>query len=66
MHGDAHAGWTTAVPEQALRGVLAVFTHENAPRLASFDRSYQDEVAPPGSPFHFYFFSRANWTHPEF
>ena len=22
MHGDAHAGWTTPVPEQALRGVL--------------------------------------------
>src|SRR5205809_5984516 len=35
----------------ALPGVLAVFTHENAPRLARSDRNYQDEVAPPGSPF---------------
>jgi xanthine dehydrogenase YagR molybdenum-binding subunit len=34
-----------------LPGVLAVFTHENAPRLARSDRDYQDEVAPPGSPF---------------
>src|SRR2546425_1042110 len=32
-------------------GVLAVFTHENAPRLQRSDRDYQDEVAPPGSPF---------------
>jgi xanthine dehydrogenase YagR molybdenum-binding subunit len=35
----------------ALPGVLHVFTHENAPSLAWFDRSYRDEVAPPGSPF---------------
>src|SRR5438132_12409754 len=40
-----------AVKALALKGVLAVFTHENAPRLAQTDRSYQDEVAPPGSPF---------------
>src|SRR5439155_19998930 len=32
-------------------GVLAVLTHENVPRLARSDESYQDEVAPPGSPF---------------
>lgn len=35
----------------ALKGVLQVFTHENAPRLARSNRSYQDEVAVPGSPF---------------
>ena len=35
----------------ALPGVLQVFTHENTPNLAWFDRSYRDEVAPPGSPF---------------
>src|SRR5438094_10679058 len=40
-----------AVKALAMKGVLAVFTHENAPRLAQSDRSYQDEVAPPGSPF---------------
>ena len=34
-----------------LPGVLQVFTHENTPGLAWFDRSYRDEVAPPGSPF---------------
>jgi xanthine dehydrogenase YagR molybdenum-binding subunit len=35
----------------AVPGVLQVFTHENAPRLARSDKSYRDEVAPPGSPF---------------
>jgi xanthine dehydrogenase YagR molybdenum-binding subunit len=35
----------------ALPGVLQVFTHENAPSPAWLDRSYQDEVAVPGSPF---------------
>src|SRR5438094_785565 len=35
----------------ALEGVLEVFTHENAPSTAWFDRSYRDEIAPPGSPF---------------
>ena len=35
----------------SLPGVLQVFTHENRPGLAWFDRKYQDEDAPPGSPF---------------
>ena len=35
----------------ALPGVLQVFTHENRPSLAWFDRSYKDDVAVPGSPF---------------
>src|SRR5262249_41361741 len=35
----------------ALPGVLQVFTHENTPRLARSDKSWGDEVAPPGSPF---------------
>lgn len=34
-----------------LPGVLQVFTHENRPHIAWFDRSYKDEVAVPGSPF---------------
>jgi xanthine dehydrogenase YagR molybdenum-binding subunit len=34
-----------------LAGVLQVFTHENAPRLAQSDESYSDQIAPPGSPF---------------
>jgi xanthine dehydrogenase YagR molybdenum-binding subunit len=32
-------------------GVLDVFTHEHRPKLASSDEKYQDEIAPPGSPF---------------
>jgi xanthine dehydrogenase YagR molybdenum-binding subunit len=35
----------------SLDGVLQVFTHENARRTAADDESYQDDVAPPGSPF---------------
>src|SRR5438093_9200950 len=34
----------------ALPGVLQVFTHENAPRLARSDSHWQDQIAPPGSP----------------
>src|ERR1044072_450633 len=38
---------------EALRvaGVIAVRTHENRPRRARTDRSYKEDVAPPGSPF---------------
>lgn len=32
-------------------GVLHIFTHENRPRLAWFDRNYRDDDAPSGSPF---------------
>jgi xanthine dehydrogenase YagR molybdenum-binding subunit len=35
----------------AVPGVLQVFTHENRRRTADSPRSYQDDVAPPGSPF---------------
>ncbi len=35
----------------ALPGVQQVFSHENVPSLAWFDRSYKDDVAPGGSPF---------------
>ncbi|HEY0134638.1 MAG TPA: molybdopterin cofactor-binding domain-containing protein, partial [Nannocystis sp.] len=35
----------------AVRGVIEVLTHENAPRLARRDRDHRDMVAPPGSPF---------------
>lgn len=34
-----------------LPGVIQVFTHENRPRMAWFDASYRDQIAPPGSPF---------------
>ena len=36
---------------RAILGVVEIITHENRPHIAWFDRSYQDEVAPPGSPF---------------
>ena len=35
----------------AVPGVVQVFTHENRPRTAWFDRNWQDDDAPPGSPF---------------
>ncbi|QKZ11194.1 xanthine dehydrogenase family protein molybdopterin-binding subunit [Spirosoma sp. KUDC1026] len=35
----------------ALPGVLKVFTHENRPSTAKLDFSYNDQDAPPGSPF---------------
>jgi len=40
-----------AAPVLALPGVHRVFSHENVPTLAIFDRSYKDDVAPGGSPF---------------
>lgn len=38
-------------PVLALPGVRQVFTHENVPALAALDKSYQDDLAPHGSPF---------------
>ena len=32
-------------------GVVRVFTHENAPQLATDPEKWQDQVAPPGRPF---------------
>ena len=36
---------------KALAGVVAVFTHENRPKLAWFDIQYADMDAPPGTVF---------------
>jgi xanthine dehydrogenase YagR molybdenum-binding subunit len=33
-----------------VKGVLAVLTHENRPRMATSDEAYKDDVAPDGSP----------------
>ncbi|MDF7811989.1 xanthine dehydrogenase family protein molybdopterin-binding subunit [Hymenobacter sp. YC55] len=38
-------------PVLALPGVVQIFSHENVPSLAWFDRNYKDDVAPGGSPF---------------
>jgi xanthine dehydrogenase YagR molybdenum-binding subunit len=35
----------------AMPGVLDIFTHAHRPKMASSDKKYGDEVAPPGSPF---------------
>ncbi|WP_317239085.1 hypothetical protein [Hymenobacter sp. 5516J-16] len=34
----------------AIPGVLEVFSHENVPSLAWFDRNYKDDVAPAARP----------------
>ena len=47
-------GRIVAIHEAAARavpGVVEVISHANRPRTAWFDKSYHDEVAPPGSPF---------------
>jgi xanthine dehydrogenase YagR molybdenum-binding subunit len=36
---------------RALPGVVEIFTHENRGKAAWLDRSWRDEVAPPGHPF---------------
>ncbi len=40
-----------SAPVLALPGVVQVFSHENAPALASLDKSYKDDGALGGSPF---------------
>ena len=41
-----HTSEALAVP-----GVLDILTHDHRPKMASSDKKYGDEVAPPGSPF---------------
>ena len=38
-------------PARSVPGVVEVLTHNNRPHIAWRDGNYQDEVAPPGSPF---------------
>ncbi|EWY41023.1 aldehyde oxidase [Skermanella stibiiresistens SB22] len=35
---------------EAIPGVIKVFTYQNRPKIASDDKKYQDQTAPPGSP----------------
>jgi len=47
-------GSINAIDEAAARsvpGVVEILTHQNRPHIAWRDSNYQDEVAPPGSPF---------------
>ena len=48
------AGRVTAIHLEQARlvpGVVDIFTHENRGKAAWLDRSWRDEVAPPGHPF---------------
>lgn len=36
---------------RAVPGVVEIFTHQNRTKVARLDRSWRDEVAPPGHPF---------------
>src|SRR5260370_3991089 len=48
------AGRITALHTDAARampGVVEIFTHKNRGKAARLDRSWRDEVAPPGHPF---------------
>jgi xanthine dehydrogenase YagR molybdenum-binding subunit len=47
-------GWIRSMNLEAaleVKGVLKIFTHENRPRTAWFDRNYRDQDSPEGSPF---------------
>lgn len=61
---DLLYGWVVSAPiakgrivavddtlARAVPGVVVVITHLNRPHVAWLDRSYEDEVSVPGSPF---------------
>jgi xanthine dehydrogenase YagR molybdenum-binding subunit len=54
VSGSMAKGRIANIEEAAARavpGVVEIITHKNRPHIAWFDKSYQDQVAPPGSPF---------------
>jgi xanthine dehydrogenase YagR molybdenum-binding subunit len=54
VSSDIAKGRITSIDEAAARavpGVVEIISHQNRPHLAWFDRSYEDEVSVPGSPF---------------
>ena len=54
VSGGIAKGRITKIDETAARavpGIVEIVTHNNRPHIAWFDRSYQDQIAPPGSPF---------------
>ena len=58
-------GRITAIDTAAARavpGVVQVFSHENRPKHAAGDESYQDAVAPPGQPFRALFNDRVLYS----
>ena len=46
----------------AVEGVIDVITHANRPKLASADAKYQDDVAPPGSPYRPLYDDKIRWS----
>src|SRR6267142_6903071 len=46
----------------AVDGVIDVLTHQNRPKLAASDKKYQDDVAPPGSPFRPLYDDTVRWS----
>ncbi len=54
VSSTAAKGRITAIEDASARsvpGVVEVLTHENRPHVAWRDSKFEDEVAPPGSPF---------------
>lgn len=47
---------------RGISGVVEVLTHENRPHIAWFDRSYRDQVAPPGEPFRAFYDDRIHFS----
>src|SRR6201996_3856289 len=41
---------TDEAAARAVPGVVEIVSHNNRPHIAWFDKSYRDDVAPPGSP----------------
>src|SRR6266850_2514567 len=46
----------------AVDGVIDVLTHKNRPKLAISDEKYQDDIAPPGSPFRPLYDEKIRWS----
>jgi xanthine dehydrogenase YagR molybdenum-binding subunit len=47
---------------EAVPGVVAVITHENRPKMRSFDIAYKDMTAPGGSPFRPLYSDEVRWS----
>jgi xanthine dehydrogenase YagR molybdenum-binding subunit len=47
---------------KAVPGVVEVISHKNRPHIAWFDRSFHDDVAPPGSPFRAFYDDRIQFS----
>ena len=65
VSGAIAKGRIRAIEETAARaipGVVEILTHRNRPHIAWFDKSYRDQVAPPGSPFRAFYDDRIQFS----